>query len=180
MKGRSKMSDLNFDKEHCCCFFGHRKIAETEELRDNLYAVVENLIKDYEVDTFLFGSKSEFDDLCLNIVTDLKEKYPHIQRVYVRSAYADIDESYTDYLLEMYEDTYFPEKIRRSGKASYVERNQEMINKSKYCIVYYDENYLPPRRKNSHRDLSDYQPKSGTKLAYDYAVKKELTIINVF
>ncbi len=180
MKGRSKMSDLNFDKEHCCCFFGHRKTAETEELRDKLYAIVENLIKDYEFDTFLFGSKSEFDDLCLNIVTDLKEKYPHIQRVYVRSAYADIDESYTDYLLEMYEDTYFPEKIRGSGKASYVERNREMIDKSKFCVVYYDENYLPPRRKNSRRDLTDYQPKSGTKLAYDYAVKKELTIINVF
>ena len=174
------MSDLNYDKEHCCCFFGHRKIAETKELRDKLYTVVENLIKDYEVHTFLFGSKSEFDDLCLDIVTDLKEKYSHIQRIYVRSAFADIDEDYTNYLLEMYEDTYFPEKIRGSGKASYVERNQEMINKSKYCIVYYDENYLPPRKRNSRRDLTDYQPKSGTKLAYDYAVKKELTIINVY
>lgn len=174
------MSDLNYDKEHCCCFFGHRKIEETSELRNKVYTVIEELIKDYEVHTFFFGSKSEFDDMCFDIVTDLKEKYSHIQRVYVRSAFADIDESYTNYLLEMYEGTYFPEKIRKSGKASYVERNQEMINKSKYCIVYYDENYLPPRRRNSCRDLTDYQPKSGTKLAYDYAVKKELTIINVF
>lgn len=69
--------------------------------------------------------------------------------------------------------------MENAGRASYVERNQEMINKSDYCIVYYDENYAPPRRKNSKRDLFDYQPKSGTKVAYDYAVKKGNEIINV-
>ena len=69
--------------------------------------------------------------------------------------------------------------MEKAGKASYVERNQEMINKSDYCIVYYDENYLPPRRKNSRRDLTDYQPKSGTAVAYDYAMKKNRVIINV-
>lgn len=174
------MNELISDKEYCCCFFGHRKINETEDLRKKIYDTVEKLINAQKVHTFLFGSKSEFDDLCLNIVTELKEKHPQIKRVYVRSAYADIDEDYTNYLLEFYEGTYFPETIRGSGKASYVERNQEMINNSKFCVVYYDENYLPPRRKNSRRDLTDYQPKSGTKLAYDYAIKKKSEIINMF
>ena len=68
--------------------------------------------------------------------------------------------------------------MENAGRASYVERNQEMINKSDFCIVYYDENYAPPKRKNSRRDLTDYQPKSGTKIAYDYAVKKKKIIIN--
>lgn len=54
-----------------------------------------------------------------------------------------------------------------------------MIDNSSYCVIYYDENYMPPRRKNSRRDLFDYQPNSGTKLAYDYAVKKGLKVINV-
>ena len=129
--------------------------------------------------TFLFGSKSEFDDLCLNIVTELKGKYPHIKKVYVRAEYADINEDYTNYLLESYEDTYFPERIRGAGRASYVERNQEMINKSSFCVVYYDKTYSPSRRKNSRRDLTDYQPKSGTKLAYDYAKSNRRRIINV-
>ena len=71
------------------------------------------------------------------------------------------------------------EHMENAGKASYVERNQEMINKSDFCVVYYDENYAPPRRRNSRRDLTDYQPKSGTRLAYDYAVKKGKEIINV-
>lgn len=166
------------DKAHTCCFFGHRKIKETEAVRNKVYAAIEELIRDYDVYTFLFGSKSEFDDLCLNIVTELKEKYPHIKRVYVRAAYADINDNYTDYLLKFYDDTYLPEKVRGAGRASYVERNQEMINKSDFCVVYYDKNYSPPRRKNSRKDLTDYQPKSGTKLAYDYAEKKGLKIIN--
>ena len=90
------------------------------------------------------------------------------------------EDDYKNYLLESYEETYFPEKMRTAGKASYVERNQEMVNKSDFCVVYYDESYLPPRRKNSKRDIADYQPESGTKMAYCYAVKKKKKIINVF
>jgi hypothetical protein len=97
----------------------------------------------------------------------------------VRSAYQHIPDWYEDSLLKHYEDTYYPEQIKNSGRASYVERNQEMINHSKFCVVYYDENYLPPRRRNSKSDLTDYQPKSGTKVAYDYAMKKGKIIINV-
>ena len=70
--------------------------------------------------------------------------------------------------------------MENAGRASYVERNQEMINQSDYCVVHYDENYLPPKRRNSRRDLFEYQPKSGTAVAYDYAVKKKKEIINVF
>ena len=168
------------DKEKTCCFFGHRKIDETQELKNNLCEIIENLIVNEKVETFLFGSKSQFDELCHKIVTELKEKYPHIKRIYVRSAYQYIPDWYEKSLLENNEGTYFPEYMENAGRASYVERNQEMINKSDFCIVYYDENYLPPRRKNSRRDLFDYQPKSGTAVAYVYAVKKKKKIINYF
>ena len=168
------------DTTNTCCFFGHRKIDEMEELKNNLYEIIENLIVNEKVDTFLLGSKSQFDDLCHKIVTELKEKYPHIKRIYVRSAFQHIPDWYEDSLLQHYEDTYFPEHMENAGRATYVERNQEMINKSDFCIVYYDENYAPPKRKNSRRDLTDYQPRSGTKIAYDYAVKNKKIIINCF
>jgi len=154
-------------KTNTCCFFGHRTIKETEELKNKLRDAVEKLIVEENVDTFLFGSKSRFDSLCLEIVTKLKEKYPHIKRIYVRAEYPYINEDYKNYLLEMYEDTYFPEHIEHSGSAVYVERNCEMIDNSELCIVYYDEENAPTTRK------------SGTKTALDYAIKKGKEIINV-
>lgn len=124
------------DKLRCCCFFGHRKIEKTDSLKNTVRTAVKNLIENNGVDTFLFGSKSQFNTLCYEIVTELKSKYPQIQRIYIRAEFPYIDNSYRNYLLKHFEDTYYPEKIIGSGKAVYIERNYEMINKSKYCIVY--------------------------------------------
>jgi len=171
---------MNEDINKNCCFLGHREIDEGENLKAEIRSIVLDLIENKGFDTFFFGSRSKFDCLCHSIVSDLKEIYPHIKRIYIRAEYSDINDDYRDYLLESYEDTYYPERIRNSGKASYVERNQQMINQCSVCIVYYNENYLPPRRRNSRRDLTDYQPKSGTRIAYDYAIKKKKTVINVY
>ncbi len=162
-----------------CCFIGHRKIENTDGVKEKLTEVISQLILQ-GVSVFYFGSRSEFDDLAWDAVTELKAQNQAIKRIYVRSAFAHISESYKKYLLESYEDTYMPKVVENAGKASYVERNQAMIDTSPICVFYYNESYAPPRRKNSKRDRTDYQPKSGTKLAYDYAVKRNKTIINVF
>ena len=154
-------------KRNVCCFIGHRTIKETEELRTKLTETIEKLIIDEGIDTFLFGSKSRFNDLCLELVTKLKEKYPQIKRIYVRAEYPVIDDRYKAYLLKNYEDTYYPERLFGAGKAIYVERNYEMIRESELCIVYYNKSELPSTRK------------SGTEIAVDYAVKHGKRIINV-
>ena len=141
-------------------FFGHRTIYETNELKAQLREIIEDLIVQKNVNTFLFGSKSRFDSLCLELVSEIKEKYPHIKRVYVRAEYPYISEYYKNFLLQSYEDTYYPEKIIGAGRAAYVERNYEMIDNSHFCIIYYDEQNAPTSRK------------SGTKIALDYATKK--------
>ena len=143
-------------KERTCCFIGRRKIEDTLELRRELYDSIERLITEEKVDTFLFGSKSRFNDLCYELLTAIKEKHPHIKRIYVRAEYQEINEEYTNYLLESYEDTYYPDKIIGAGKAVYVERNCEMINNSRFCIFYYDEQNAPTTCK------------SGTKIALAY------------
>lgn len=150
-----------------CCFFGHRTINETEELKKRLTEIIEGLITDKNIDTFLFGSKSRFDSLCLDRVTALKEKYPYIKRVYVRAEYPVIDDDYRAYLLKSYDDTYFPKELLNAGRAIYVERNFEMIEKSRFCIVYYDEKNTPVTRK------------SGTKTALDHALKQNKEIITL-
>ncbi len=149
-------------RERTCCFFGHRTITQTPVLRERLTAAIEKLITEKKVDTFLFGSKSQFDRLCLELVTALKEKHPQIRRIYVRAEFPYIDDDYKAYLLKFYEDTYYPERLHGAGRAVYVERNREMINNSRYCIVYYDESHAPTTRK------------SGTRIALDYALKKGL------
>ncbi|MGI6270030.1 MAG: hypothetical protein ACOYKJ_05810 [Candidatus Howiella sp.] len=166
-------------KEKTCCFFGHRTINETEELKSKLIEIIEKLIEDKKVDAFLFGSRSRFNSLCHELVTELKEKYPHIKRIYVRAEYPFIDESYREYILKDYEDTYYPQRMIGAGKASYVERNYEMIDKSEFVVVYCDENYAPPRRRNCRRDITEYQSKSGTKIALDYAINKCKNTISV-
>ena len=167
------------NKLHTCCFFGHRRIEKTPELTEKLKKIVEDLNVSRGVHTFLFGSKSEFNSLCLRVVTEIKTKYPHITRVYVRAGYPDISDCYKEYLLECYEETYFLEKIRCAGRAAYVERNQEMINQSQFCVVYYDKAYLPPPKKYGKGVFREVQPKSGTGIAYAYAVQQKLQIINV-
>ena len=149
-----------------CCFIGHRKINETTELINNLNSIIEDLIVNKNVENFLFGSKSDFNGSCYDVVTTLKEKYPYIKRIYVRAELPYINDDYRDFLLKRYEETYYSEKIINAGKAVYVERNCEMIDSSDFCVMYYDENYTPYR-------------KSGTKIAYDYAVRKGNEIINV-
>ncbi len=170
--------------EKTVCFFGHRKIDVSDELKTVLYKEIENLIVDDEITTFLFGSKSQFDDLCYKIVSELKNKYPDIRRIYVRAESEFIDgegsRAYREGLMEHYEHTYYPESVSGAGKAVYVKRNQHMIDESAVCVVYYDENYAPSRRKHSRRDLFDYQPTSGTSVAYKYAERKKRKIVNIY
>lgn len=156
------------EKGYACCFFGHRKIEETNILKANLYHKIEALILEKNVTSFLFGSKSQFDDLCHTVVTELKEKYLFIERVYVRAEYQHISDEYKKYLQNFYEHTYYPEQIEKAGRASYIKRNFEMIDKSDFCVCYYDTNYI----------LSS-KGKSGTKIAYEYAKKKNRCIMNI-
>ncbi len=67
------MREVSTLKNYTCCFSGHRSINETEELRAKITEAIERLITDENVDTFLFGSKSRFDSLCLELVTKLKK-----------------------------------------------------------------------------------------------------------
>lgn len=181
-----------------CCFIGHRKIERSVELTQRVRDVINDLIGNKGVTTFLFGSRSEFDDLCHEIVTELQKKNPQIKRIMYtcRSEYAvkkeekeDLKKSWSNLLkrdvkLKDYDGAIMSERLWSAGKASYVERNQDMINASDYCVFYYDSNYQPPRRKYSKRSVGDYQPKSGTALAYEYACQrrrggKYLNFINV-
>ena len=56
-----------------CCFIGHRKIDKSVELTQRARDAINDLIENKRVTTFLFGSRSAFDDLCHSIVTELQK-----------------------------------------------------------------------------------------------------------
>ena len=176
------------------CFIGHRDVPDTEELQEKIRITVERLITEEGVTYFLFGSRSDFDSICHDVVTDLQEKYPHIQRVAytcrhecatMKEDKAEEERIWSSILkrpvrIKDYDAEYEHPTKYTSGRASYVERNQAMITDSDFCVFYFDETYLPPRRKQGSSFLSDYQPKSGTAVAYKYAVQKKKEIVNLY
>ena len=164
-----------------CSFFGHRDTPQTEELKQKVRETVERLIVEEGVDTFLFGSRSKFDELCHMVVTELKEKYPHIQRI----AYLCKHESGClagegakmkqqikrltgrDVYVREFEDIKMSDRINSAGRASYVERNQWLVNDSEFVVCYMDS--LLMRDKKT----------SDTLLAYEYAKKEKKSIENI-
>lgn len=175
-----------------CSFFGHRKIAITSEIEQKVKLIVEELIINKNVSLFLFGSRSDFNYLCLQVVSELKDKYPHIKRIeYTCKNETCILESEREKWENIYskikkdkvtllgvEEEYEHKTKYTAGKASYIERNQAMIDDSDYCVFYIDENYQPSEQHDKSAYLS--KKRSGTKLAYAYAQRKRKKIINVF
>lgn len=176
------------------CFIGHRTVVDEEKIKNRLIDVVLTLIRK-DADTFLFGSRSDFNSLCWEVVTELKEKYPNIKRVCYNAphetAFTSKEErencerlfsqmTKQEVHFADYEQTVNSQKALNANKNAYIMRNQEMIDASDVCVFYYNKDYLPPMRKSVIGYLPDYQPKSGTATAFAYATQKKKQIINLF
>jgi len=161
-----------------CSFFGHRDTPQTAELKQKVRETVERLIIEEGVNTFFFGSRSKFDELCHIVVTELKEKYPHIQRI----AYLCKHESgclagtgreekrrikeFTgqDVSVREFEDIKRSSRVNSAGRACYIERNYWMINESNVVLTFWEEKIAE-------------QKTSGTNIAHNYAKSCGKTII---
>ena len=182
------------DTHKKCCFIGHRKIEISNELENQVYNYVENLIINKNVKFFLFGSKSDFNNLCHSVVDKLKNKYPNIKKIAYdcrnensfleneREKWEKIlakDINKPIHLLCVDEIVEYKRKYI-SGKNSYIERNQAMIDDSDYCLFYYNEKYTPMKNKYSNKNFCCYQTNSGTALAYKYAKHNNKSIKNFY
>ena len=86
-----------------CCFIGHRFVNYSEDLHNKIKSVIKSLLEN-GVYRFLFGSKSQFTDICAEIASELKKEYPFLIRVYVRAEYEYIDKDYESYLLKRFDE----------------------------------------------------------------------------
>ena len=172
------MLHFRVNRMKSCSFFGHRDTPKTEELKQKVRITVERLIVEDGVDTFLFGSRSKFDELCHMVVTELKEKYPHIRRVAylckheagclvgtgeeMRQAIKRLT-GRNEYVRE-FEEIKRSDRVDSAGRAAYVERNQWMINNSEMVVICA---CLEKMRRR----------KSGTMLAFSYAQEKNRKVV---
>ena len=175
-----------------CCIIGHRTVEGLDV--DKLRGFVDMLINK-GVRIFNFGTRSVFNEICYQIISEVREKYNLKLVCYVcksemaftkqterlRVVCAELNHINVEEI-PLYDEEKRPEVTFNSGKNSYLERNKVMIDESDFCLFYYNEEYLPNRRKRYKRALSTYQPKSGTRLAYEYAVKRKgkENIFNVY
>ena len=91
--------EFETDRSKTCTFIGHRTIEKTDALAEKVTSEIRRLITEEGYDTFLLGSKSLFNDLCMDILSELKKEYPHIRRIYVRAEYPVIKDDYKEFCL---------------------------------------------------------------------------------
>lgn len=153
------------------CFIGHRHIYNYKEIREKLYNIVEEEIKN-GCKFFTMGTHGEFDEMALSVCRELRKIYTDIEIEVVITSFKTIepiidhdpifgDEKYipySDVKTTMYdiEEEHYKRKI--------VVSNQQMIDScdTLICCVNPTKNY------------------GGAILAYKYAKKKGLQTVNLF
>ncbi len=153
------------DDKKICSFFGHRDI----EITDKLYATTTaEIMKSVGLGcrTFYFGGYGDFDDLCYQIVTKIKENHPllDIKRIYCVAQERHLRKPVRYFKRENYEDVIYLMPSFDGWYKSIYFRNCAMIDQSDFVIFYAEE------RQNS-----------GAYKAYKYASKKKnKQIINLW
>ena len=116
-----------------CTFFGHRDCPSS--VKESLYAAVEGLICNQQVDTFYVGTQGSFDRMAYAALVKLRRQYSHI-KVYRVLAYMP-KLSIIEADRSMLDDTILPEGIEKAHpRYAIIKRNNWMIDRSDYVICY--------------------------------------------
>lgn len=71
-----------------CAFFGHRCF-NYAPYREQLKSIIVDLIENHGVTQFYNGCRGSFDNICIDIISELKKRYPHIKLIMVLSYHPD-------------------------------------------------------------------------------------------
>lgn len=157
---------MNVNVEYSCSVFGHREIEVTYELKVGLKDIFIDLITNKNVCIFYFGGFGEFDKLCWQIITELKQTlFPNIKRIYVceNEIYVNRPRKRPKWLSnEDYEEIVFFALDFNYWYTRIYYRNIAIIEHSDYNVFYI--------RKTAN---------SGAYKAYKYAKLKRKNVIKV-
>ena len=166
-----------------CTFVGHKRLKNKTLVKKKIEKVVKDLISK-GVKEFLFGSSSEFVDLCYEVVTSLKEEFKDIIRI---GCPCGNETFYTQQEAKNQEKEFervLKRKIKLSGYEKimhinfgsldvYNERDKRLVEESDVCVLYLIGNYI----SNSNKKISklEYLPSYGANSDFT----KELCYKNV-
>ncbi len=150
--------------EKTCSCFGHTYVDITDDLIARTKTEIDKAVAD-GVRIFLFGDRSDFDDLCYDLITEKRNAEPwlNIRRVFCFSLETQFRKPPRWFIPKEYEALDCPLKIYDYWYTSIYYRNLAMIDQSDLILFW-----VEPREN------------SGAYKTYQYAVRKHKRIVNLF
>ena len=152
------------EENKICSFFGHRTIELTEKLKATTTAEILRSV-DFGCRTFYFGGYGEFDALCYEIVSKIKEEHPEweLRRIYCVSQERYLRKDVRYFHREDYDEVIYLAPAFEGWYKSIYFRNCAMIDRSDYLIFY-----------------AEAREDSGAYKAYRYAQRRKKTAVNLW
>lgn len=147
-----------------CSVFGHSYVEITNDLTERTRVEIDRAIND-GVRIFLFGGRSDFDDLCYDIVTEKRNAEPqlNIKRVFCFALDKQLRKPPRWFVRKEYEALECPTKDFDYWYTAIYYRNLAMIDRSDLVLFWVE------KRENS-----------GAYKTYRYAVKRHKHFVNLF
>ena len=120
-----------------CCFAGHSKIYNSDEIVDKLLKHIERLIVEENVSEFWVGNYGNFDKLSAKAVRSLKAQYPKISLILVIPYLTKEINDYKDMYYKNYDSILMADMPERTlQKFRILKCNEYMVNNSDFIICY--------------------------------------------
>lgn len=115
-----------------CCFFGHKDTPST--IAPKLEMVLDDLIVNQGVESFIMGNQGYFDSMALSAVRKMKERYPQITYNVVLAYMPREKEEWSVYKPE---ETMYPEGLESvHPRFAISSRNKWLVEESDIVVCY--------------------------------------------
>ena len=120
-----------------CCFAGHSKLSDTEEVYGKLYSTIEHLISAENVTEFWVGNYGNFDKLSAKAVRALKEKHSEVRLNLVIPYLTSEINQYKELFYKNYDSILIADMPPKTPKKAQILRCNQYMIKNSYTLVCY-------------------------------------------
>ncbi len=157
-----------------CTFVGLGLVKDKEKVKKEVKQHLIKLLSE-GITTFLFGG-GEFVDLCYSVVTELKDTYAYIERIFYPCGNENFYFNTEDGNNKCYKQKVF-EKVEHINFGSIEPeklRDKRLVDECDVCVLYLLGSYI-----NKTDDIFDYTPSYKIEPKFNIKPKKRAIIIKV-